>query len=165
MQHLSVKEGHYMWPVKTGIFVCLFVYIFFYWNFKIEKKWNPSLFIYLVTTAVQFSFILCGWLRMFILLFHFVFRGKFASHDQCNNLCLLFRGVNYAAAASYPYVSPWSLAPTCVSRACHSRFTLPSAPEEEKAYAAVSCCTRLFLAKWFMIPESILVQTLRVIVS
>ena len=70
------------------------------------------------------------------------------SHDQCHNLSLLFRGVNYAAAASYPYDSPWSLALTCVSRACHSRFALASAPEEEKAnarkvsillHATVSC--------------------------
>ena len=137
----------------------LFVCLFFYGNFKIQEKGHPSLFIYLVTTAVQFSFILCGWLRMFILLFHFVFTSKFVSHDQCHNLSLLFRGVNYAAAASYSYASPWSLAVRHQSLACDSRFALACAPEEEEANAAVSCCTRLFLAKCVMIPERILVQT------
>ena len=133
----------------------LFVCLFFYVNFKIQEKVHPSLFIYLVTTAVQFSFILCGWLRMFILLFHFVFTSKFVSHDQCHNLSLLFRGVNYGAAASYSYDSPWSLALRHQSLACDSRFGIASAPEEEEANAAVSCCTRLFLAKWFMVPERI----------
>ena len=133
----------------------LFVCLFFYGNFKIQEKVHPSLFIYLVTTAVQFSFILCGWLRMFILLFHFVFTSKFVSHNQCHNLSLLFRGVNYAAAASYSYASPWSLTLRHQSLASDKRFGLVSAPEEEEANAAVSCCTRLFLAKWFMIPETI----------
>ena len=41
----------------------------------------------------------------------------------------------------------------------HSRFAHACAPEEEEANAAVSCCTRLFPAKCFMIPERILVQT------
>ena len=134
---------------------CLFVCLFVYGNFKIQEKGHPSLFIYLVTTAVQFSFILCGSLRMFILLFHFVFTSKFVSHDQCHNLSLLFRGVNYGAAASYSYDSPWSLALPHQSLACDSRFGIASAPEEEEANAAVSCCTRLFLAKWFMVPERI----------
>ena len=133
----------------------LFVCLFFYGNFKIQEKGQPSLFIYFVTTAVQFSFILCGWLRMFIPLFHFVFTSKFVSHDQCHNLSLLFRGVNYGAAASYSYDSPWSLALRHQSLACDSRFGIASAPEEEEANAAVSCCTRLFLAKWFMVPERI----------
>ena len=119
---MPVKEGHCMWSAKTGIFVCLFVC--FYGNFKIQEKGHPSLFIYLVTTAVQFSFILCGWLRMFILLFHFVFTSsKFVWHDQCHNLSLLFRGVNYAAAASYSYASPWSLALRHQSPACDLRVT------------------------------------------
>lgn len=149
---MQVKEGHCMWSAKTGIlFVCLFVY----GNFKIQEKGHPSLFIHLVTTAVKFSFILCGWLRMFILLFHFVFTSKFVSHNQCHNLSLLFRGVNYAAAASYSYASPWSITLRHQSLACDSRFALVSAPEEEEANAVVSCCTRLFLAKWFMIPERI----------
>ena len=134
---------------------CLFVCLFVYGNFKIQEKGHPSLFIHLVTTAVKFSFILCGWLRMFILLFHFVFTSKFVSHDQCHNLSLLFRGVNYGAAASYSYDSPWSLALRHQSLACDSRFGIASAPEEEEANAAVSCCTRLFLAKWFMVPERI----------
>ena len=133
----------------------LFVCLFFYGNFKIQQKGQTSLFIYFVTTAVQFSFILCGWLRMFILLFHFVFTSKFVSHDQCHNLSLLFRGVNYGAAASYSYDSPWSLALRHQSLACDSRFGIASAPEEEEANAAVSCCTRLFLAKRFMVPERI----------
>ena len=149
---MSVKEGHYMWLRRLAF---LFVCLFFYGNFKIQEKGHPSLFIYLVTTAVQFSFILCGWLRMFILLFHFVFTSKFVSHDQCHNLSLLFRGVNYGAAASYSYDSPWSLALRHQSPACDSRFEIASAPEEEEANAAVSCCTRLFLAKWFMVPERI----------
>ena len=117
---MPVKEGHRVWSAKTGIFVCLFV---FYGNFKIQEKWHPSLFIYLVTTAVQFSFILSGWLRMFILLFHFVFTSKFVSHDQCHNVSLLFREVNYAAAASYSYASPWSLTLRHQSLACDSRVT------------------------------------------
>ena len=149
---MSVKEGHYMWLRRLAF---LFVCLFFYGNFKIQEKGHRSLFIYLVTTAVQFSFILCGWLRMFILLFHFVFTSKFVSHDQCHNLSLLFRGVNYGAAASYSYDSPWSLALRHQSLAYDSRFGIASAPEEEEANAAVSCCTRLFLAKWFMVPERI----------
>ena len=104
------------------LFVCLFV-SFFYGNFKKQEKWHPSLFIYLVTTAVQFSFILSGWLRKFILLFHFVFTSKFVSHDQCHNVSLLFRGVNYAAAASYSYASPWPLTLRHQSLTCDSRVT------------------------------------------
>ena len=104
-------------------FVCLFVCLFVYGNFKIQEKGHPSLFIHLVTTAVKFSFILCGWLRMFILLFHFVFTSKFVSHNQCHNLSLLFRGVNYAAAASYSYASPWSITLRHQSLACDSRVT------------------------------------------
>ena len=139
----------------------LFVCLFFYGNFKIQEKGHPSLFIYLVTTAVQFSFILCGWLRMFILLFHFVFTSKFVSHDQCHNKfvisrsklcssCLVLICLSVVPCASSPITRVWL--------ACDSRFALASAPEEE-TNAAVSCYTRLFLAKCFMIPERILVQT------
>ena len=139
----------------------LFVCLFFYGNFKIQEKGQPSLFIYFVTTAVQFSFILCGWLRMFILLFHFVFTSKFVSHDQCHNKfvisrsklcssCLVLICLSVVPCASSPITRVWL--------ACDSRFALASAPEEE-TNAAVSCYTRLFLAKCFMIPERILVQT------
>ena len=139
----------------------LFVCLFFYGNFKIQQKGQTSLFIYFVTTAVQFSFILCGWLRMFILLFHFVFTSKFVSHDQCHNKfvisrsklcssCLVLICLSVVPCASSPITRVWL--------ACDSRFALASAPEEE-TNAAVSCYTRLFLAKCFMIPERILVQT------
>ena len=140
----------------------LFVCLFFYGNFKIQEKVHPSLFIYLVTTAVQFSFILCGWLRMFILLFPFVCTSKFVSHDQCHNKfviswsklcssCLVLICLSVVPCTSSQITHVWL--------ACDSRFALASAPEEEEANVAVSCCTRLFLAKCFMIPERILVQT------
>ena len=140
---------------------CLFVCLFVYGNFKIQEKGHPSLFIYLVTTAVQFSFILCGWLRMFILLFHFVFTSKFVSHDQCHNKFVISRSKLCSSCLVLICLSVFPCASSPITRvwlACDSRFALASAPEEE-TNAAVSCYTRLFLAKCFMIPERILVQT------
>ena len=149
---MPVKEGHCMWSAKTGIFVCLFVFLRKLQN---TGEMTPT-FTYLFSDYCSAVLIHLVWLIANVhTLIPLCPQKRIAIITHCHNLSLLLRGVSYAAAASYPYVSPWSLALRQQSLACHLRVALASAPEEEEANAPGSCYTRLFLAKWFMVPKRI----------
>ena len=134
------------------LFVCLFV-CFFTGNSKIyDTQIYVSLFSHCSAVLIHLKWLIANVHTLIPL----CLQKRIATINHGHNLNLLLRGVNYAAAASYPYVSPWSLALRHQSLVCHSRFALTSAPEEEEeTNAPVPFCTRLFLAKWFMVPERI----------
>ena len=112
-----------MWSAKTGIFVCLFVFLRKLQN---TGEMTPT-FTYLFSDYCSAVLIHLVWLIANVhTLIPLCPQKRIAIITHCHNLSLLLRGVSYAAAASYPYVSPWSLALRHQSLACHSRVTCVS---------------------------------------
>jgi len=112
-----------MRSAKTGIFVRLFVCLFFLRKLQNTGEMTPK-FIYLFSDYCIAVLIHLVWLITNVhTLIPLCLQKRIAIINHCHNLSLLLRGVNYAAAASYSYASPWSLALRHQSLACHSRVT------------------------------------------